>query len=656
MSGRAPGELYDALRRRAALFAEAGLVDDADLRIAVALGGLGEEERVDVLLALALVIGAPRRGDTALDLERTALPAGHEGPAGAAWLDLVCTSALVAGPAPEPRAPFVVHGGLLYARRAFEQERRLADAFLARAAAGLADLDGEELPLDALATRLRRLFPREGGPLDRQALAVATGALRLFTVIVGGPGTGKTYTIRALLAVLLDLARERGAPLRVALAAPTGKAAARITQAIGEGLGALDLDEATRAELASLEARTLHRLLGRRPGTARLPYDVVVVDEASMVDLAMMSRLVEALRADTRLVLLGDRHQLASVEAGAVLADLVPPAVEGAASRLTEGFARKLEAALGEPLGPREGGSALAECVVHLERPRRFDAGGPVGRLARFIAEGTPDAIERALTVFDEPICEGAPSASMLAHGRLDGLGPAALERLAARYRSYLDLLERGPAEDEPLEAFHARVLIEFDAYRVLCVHRVGPFGAEEVARALEAALIGRRRRGRPDADEAWLGKPVLIVRNSYDTRLFNGDVGVVVGRGAERVVAFSDGARGGVRYLRPERLPPHELALATTVHKAQGSQVDHVALVLPGAPSAVLTRELVYTAITRARRSVTVAGDRATLRLALERPTARASGLGEMLWAAPALAGASSPALDEEVEGTPEG
>ncbi len=635
MSARAPSDSYAELHLRAAPFRVAGLVDDADLRIAAALGSLGGEERPEVLLLLALVLAAPRRGDVALDLVHLALPEGAEGPQGRTWLDLACSSALVAAPGAEPRTPFVAHGGLLYTRRGFDQQARLAAALHARAASGLADLAGEPVSLDALAATLRRLFPGSGGePLDRQMLAVATSALRLVTVVTGGPGTGKTYTIRALLAAIVELAADRGVALRVALAAPTGKAAARITQAIGEGLASLDVTKATRSALASLEARTLHRLLGvRRSLATRLPYDVVVVDEASMVDLAMMWRLVDSLRPDARLVLFGDRYQLASVEAGAVLADLVPPASPRGSPRLTEGFARTLEAALGATVGSGEGGSALSDCVVHLERPRRFDGGGPVGRLAREIVMGTPESIERALAIVDEATAPAAPSVSIFAHGRSGRLGERAVERLASGYLPYLDLLEGGPSVGEALDAFHARVLAAFDAYRVLCVHRAGPFGAEEVARALGASLLRRQRRSPERVDDAWLGKPVLIVRNSYDLDLFNGDVGIVVARGGEPVVVFSGGPKGGVRYLRPERLPPHELALAMTVHKAQGSQMDRVALVLPDAPSAVLSREVVYTAVTRARKSVAIAGDRTILRLSLERPTVRASGLADMLW-----------------------
>jgi exodeoxyribonuclease V alpha subunit len=641
VSANDPRGACKVLRERAGVLLDEGLVEDADLRIAAELGRFGGELREDVLLALALVAAAPRRGDVALDLARSVAEPSIGLPPGREWLDAVATSPLVSGPGADAVTPFVLDGALLHSRRAFEQQVRLAAKLRARADAGLADLGGAPVDLEALAEQLRRHFPESrGAALDRQMLAVATGTLRFVSVIAGGPGTGKTFTIRTLLAVLFELAAARGTELRVALTAPTGKAAARITQAIGEELADLRVEDTTRAALASLDARTIHRLLGvdrragrpRRATDATLPYDVVVVDEASMVDLTLMCRLLDALHPETRLVLLGDRHQLASVEAGSVLADLVPEGTSGLTSRWTSGFSGALEVALGIPLESDEAASLLGECVVHLERPRRFDASAPVGLLAKGISEGSAQSIERALAVFDESPSPGGPSATLVPHGRAGRLDEPLIARLASGYAPYIDVLEGGPAGRETIEAFHLRVLRALETYRVLCVHRAGPFGAESVARSLGGSLLRGRRRGSRDVDSDWVGKPVLVVRNSYDTGLFNGDVGVVVARDGGRAVAFTAGA-DSVRYVRPERLPPHELALATTVHKAQGSQFDHVALLLPDVLSAILTREVVYTGVTRARESVTVAGDRAILRAALARPTVRASGLATMLW-----------------------
>ncbi|MBC7173408.1 MAG: ATP-binding domain-containing protein, partial [Polyangiaceae bacterium] len=254
-----------------------------------------------------------------------------------------------------------------------------------------------------------------------------------------------------------------------------------------------------------------------------------------------------------------------------------------------------------------------------------------VGRLALAIADGSSASIESALAILEEP---GADGPSLFAHGRAGGVDARTVARLASGHRAYLELLERGPARGESLETFHRRVLAAFDRYRVLCAHRVGPFGSESLARAVGIELGRRARRSSQSVDDAWIGKPVLIVQNSYDTGLFNGDVGIVVRRGdRERAVVFPGPGGEGVRYLAAERLPPHELALATTVHKAQGSQFDQVAFVLPDTLTTVLSREIVYTAVTRARSRVTIVGGRALLSAALALPTIRVSGLADMLW-----------------------
>ncbi len=610
---------FAALRACAAPLIASGALDDGDLQLALELGRLGGEARPEVLLAAALVAAAPRAGDAAVDLAKAGGSIAGGLPAPDAWLDAVRTSSLVA-PAGSRVAPIVMHGALLCSRRAFEQQRRLAAALVERASVDDAPLAGAPVDRAHLEALLDRYFPAApGAGPDPQRLAAASGATRAFTVVTGGPGTGKTHTIRATLAVLVELARARGASLRIALAAPTGKAAARITQAIADGLDALPVDPETRAVLAALEARTLHRLLGapRRAtgaiaaGETRLPHDVVVLDEASMADLGTFARLVDALRPDARLVVLGDPRQLASVEAGSVLADLVPGAPSDAARA-----------------------PALARCVVALSRARRFGADEPVGRIAAAIAEGTSESFARALDVLDEARDAAGPSAALVAGARGGRLDETFLATLAEGYAAYLDVLREGPARGDDEIAHHARVLRAFDAYRVLCVHRAGPAGADAVARAIGARLLDRERaRAAGGVDGLWPGKPVMVVRNSYDVGLFNGDVGVVVPREGGLVVAFPGEGEGAVRWFSPERLPAHELALATTVHKAQGSQFDHVALVLPDVVSAVLSREVVYTGVTRARRRVTIAGERAVLRAALDRPTVRASVLRDMLW-----------------------
>jgi exodeoxyribonuclease V alpha subunit len=635
--------LRDAARSLEAL----GLLEPADLAIVGELARLGGERRADVLVALALAVAAPRRGDVALDLgalRALGEPGAPVFEAPEALLGALSGSALVGSPEAPPR-PFVLHRGLLYARRYFVHQRRLAEALRALAAE-LAPVERSAraprpLPAEAAAgsteaveALLARLFPEQGeGASDRQRLAVALALRKRLTVLSGGPGTGKTFTIRIILAALLEL----GARPRIALSAPTGKAAARITEAIAEGLDALPVTAAVRAEIAALRGQTIHRLLGVDPSSpARfrhgprrpLPYDVVLVDEASMVDLPLLAKLVAALRPGARLVLLGDRHQLASVQAGSVLADLTATRVPFQ-PRFSPALAAEL-ASLGSEVVGDEAVTAVEDCVVHLDRPRRFAAQGGVGRLAAALADGSGEAIERSLALLEGE----APGAELrlvpYASGRLDR---AALARLAAGHRAYLACLDAGPRAGEAWTAFHRRVLDAFDAYRVLCVHRVGPFGVEALDHALARHLL-RARRSSADPASFWLGRPVLVRRNSYDVGRMNGDVGVVVrGEGGAKLVAFADDATSGVAYLPPERLPPHEGALAMTVHKSQGSQFDRVALLLPQSQSPLLTREVVYTAVTRARRGVEVFGDREVLRAALAKTVARASGLRAMLF-----------------------
>jgi exodeoxyribonuclease V alpha subunit len=651
MSTKPEAMTQEAFRRAASPFEAAGLLEPSDVAIVSELGRLAGERRPEVLVALALALSAPRRGDVALDLDKLgalvalgeeAVPGVFEAPR--ALPAALATSPLVGGADKGLIHPFVLHRGLVYSRRYFVHQTRLAAALIARAS-GLAELAGASGP--AVRATLDRLFPEdEGGAPGRQRLAVAVALRKRLTVISGGPGTGKTFTIRTLLAALLELSEEGGVHPRVALAAPTGKAAARITEALREGLDALPTRASVRAELAALEGQTIHRLLavdpfrsGRfRHGPRRpLPHDVVIVDEASMVDLPLFTKLVSALRREARLVLLGDRNQLASVEAGAVLADLTATRIPFE-PRFSPPLAAEL-VALGS-LGARPDATTtpLEDCVVHLERPRRFDHAGGVGQLALAIAGASPEALDRAVALLagDGAAGPGERDLALIPHGAAHGLSAKAIARLASGFRPYLASLEAGPRRGEEEAAFHRRVLDAFHAYRVLCVHRVGPYGAERLERELARALL-RDRRAMSDPDGLWVGRPVLVTRNSYEVGRMNGDVGLVLRRSdGAKVIAFADDAGPGVAYLRAERLPPHEGALAMTVHKSQGSQFDSVALVLPDASSPLLTREIVYTAITRARLGATVYGDREVLRLALERAGGRASGLAEMLWNPP--------------------
>jgi exodeoxyribonuclease V alpha subunit len=491
--------------------------------------------------------------------------------------------------------------GRLYLRRYFELEQSLATNLRARAAV--------ELPVDE--TRLRgdvaRLFPPRAEP-DWQRVAAVTAVVRGLCVVSGGPGTGKTTMVVRVLALL---AGQSSRPLRAGLVAPTGKAAARLQEAIRSARATLAIDDALRARIPDATS-TIHRLLGaRRDSTAfrygpenPLPLDLVVVDEASMVDLALMARLVAALPAEARLVLLGDRDQLASVEAGAVLGDVCGPAPGFSAAGRAR-IASLAEVAL--PAG-RPNASRLADCVVLLVESHRFGGASGIGRLAAAVNEG---ATERVAALLDDPTVPDVTRAE----GDTDELVAAAL----AGHAAYRELVVGGA---EPAALFEA-----FRSFRMLCAHRRGPRGAETLNARITEALD-------PRAD--WYpGRPVLVTQNDHALRLFNGDVGIALpdAEAGGRLRVVFEGEAGRLRRIPPLRLPPHETTYAMTIHKSQGSEFDRVLIVLPPDDSRLLTRELLYTGITRARSAVAIWGDDLVLGAAVERRLTRSSGLRDSLW-----------------------
>lgn len=658
---------------RVAPFVEAGVLDATDLHVVRILAPVFGEEDPEAMLGLAFAVRAPRIGHVGVDLatvaarvvsdagtgdgEAEAKLAALPWPVGGEdWLRRVAGSPLVGPPDAEVLAPFVLHDGLVVTRRHFRYQQRLRDAVVERLAAREPGKDGLDVPL--LREGLDRLFPPTSGEVepDLQRLAALVAVLRPFTVITGGPGTGKTFTVKKVLALLLDQWKSaHGRPPRVALAAPTGKAARRLEEALREGLEGMGIGEEAREWIRQLPATTLHRLLGFRPSnTTRFRHgpedplgaDVVVVDEASMVDLALMCKLVEAVPPDARLVLLGDRDQLASVEAGSVLADLTAGAGPRG-MRLRPDFAARLRSL--DPAAPVEGrvdpaAPPLADGIVHLSRPRRFGAETGLGRLARAIAAGSPESLDLAVAWLGGAVGEGGrpyPDLRLVPHGG-EGLSGRALRMVVEGYGPYLSLLRAGPRPGQPVESHHLEVLRAFESFRVLAAHRHGPLGVEGLNGTVKAALeaeIGAPRGGRGPPSLARgdhsLGRPILITENRYDVGRMNGDVGIVVGgagRGEARAV-FPGRTPDTVEYLDLPRLPPHETVFAMTIHKSQGSQFAHPVVVLPARDSPLLTRELVYTAITRAATRVTVVGDAPLLRRALDVRVLRASSLGTMLW-----------------------
>ncbi|MCA5892053.1 exodeoxyribonuclease V subunit alpha [Isoptericola sp. NEAU-Y5] len=621
-------------------FNAAGVVAATDVHVATRLGRLTGEDDATVLLAVALAVRALRGGsvcvrlDDPVELAALALPEdadrvelpdvpeGTPGPAAAGpppwpaaqdWFRAIEASPLVATGTGEPAdRPARWVGGRLYLDRYWRDEltvRRLVDA---RLRAAPFEVDAESL--DAA---LARLF---GSAADvRQRLAAEHAAGRRLTVLTGGPGTGKTTTVARLLAVLQDVAGQGsghdGHGLRVALAAPTGKAAARLQEAVRDVVGTLDPDDRARTGLPA--ATTVHRLLGYRSATRfrhdaghHLPHDVVVVDETSMVPLSLMARLLEALRPEARLVLVGDPDQLASVEAGAVLGDLVArPPVAPAPERL-----HVTQAGLepGEAAG-------LGNGVVRLVTVHRQEESSAILPLAAAIRDGDADA---ALEVL-----RAGRGGVELVEADTEHLDEQSVQALRA------DATKAGRALVEAARAGDAAAaLLALSQHRVMVAHRRGPVGVARWAAQVEAWVEeATGRPGSPGAATGWVvGRPLLVTANDAEVGLYNGDTGILVADGDGVVAAFGD-SRAPLR-VRTHRLPPVETVHAMTVHRAQGSQFRRVSLILPPERSPLLTRELLYTAVTRAQEHVRVVAGADAVRAAVAHPVRRASGLREPL------------------------
>ncbi|MCC5888796.1 MAG: exodeoxyribonuclease V subunit alpha [Gammaproteobacteria bacterium] len=547
------------------------------------------------------------------------------------------------------RTPLVLQGSDLYLYRHWQHERRIEVAITARLK--------NPLPIEAATVRplLDQLFPAATRPdveMDWQKMACALCARQRFAVITGGPGTGKTTTVIRVLAMLQAqaMAEAPARTLRIRLAAPTGKAAARLNQSIAAQVQGLDLGNLSEPEVlrATIPTRvdTLHRLLGSRPDTRhfafhrerRLPVDVVVVDEASMIDEAMMVALIDALPDTARLILLGDKDQLASVEAGAVLGSLCARAESGGYDSETQ---RWLEAASGETLNTALVASSprlLEQGIVMLRHSHRFDADSGIGGLARAINSGDP---REARQILEQGQDVHAPAVSssedrafldLLLHGHgADAPGYLACLEVLASKRPNL-------AESTAIDAWALAVLEAQAGFQLLCALREGPFGVRGLNARIEAALMQGGHIGTGSEGQQWYeGRPVIVTANDYNLGLRNGDLGITLrvpeGDGAApstlRVAFHRQEDANAVHWVLPSRLQRCETVFAMTVHKSQGSEFRHTALILPDTPSPVLTRELLYTAVTRASRAFTLfTANRDVFDVAVTRQIERASRL----------------------------
>ena len=579
---------------------EAGVLADVDRCFARLTMDLGAGE--DVALAAATASALHRNGHTCLDLGNAGKPiaalverpdSGRPEESLAADLQAIALPAIAALREALARSPvvtadadaandrpLVLDGDRLYLHRLFHAERRLAARLLALAAT--ADGTAET------GTTIARVF---GAREDRTAEAVAALRIALerrLCIVTGGPGTGKTTLAAKLIATLVDTGLAH--PRRIGLAAPTGKAASRIQESVRGKLGEGLLDRVPELREFAAEAWTVHRLLASR--TSRMDrLDALVVDECSMADLALMVRLATALPERCRLILLGDANQLASVEPGSVFSDLCKAGDRG----------------------------PLTRCVTTLRKNYRFDERSGIGRLAAAVVAGDADGAVRVLR-------DGGDETTRLEPIDDEAAFDAFARDCAGEWSDHMRDLAADPLRAAP-----------FPKRRVLCSHRRGPFGTDRFNRLVERRLaeLGRRT----EHDEFYVGRPIIVSRNDRQTNLSNGDTGVVVpggvtpGDGGHPRVWFPDLDRDGERFLvAPSRLPQHESFFALTVHRAQGSEYRHVVFVPGPAESRVNTKELLYTAVTRAQNTVTVLATRHSVRAAVLRTTSRATGLLDRL------------------------
>ncbi|HKI69005.1 MAG TPA: exodeoxyribonuclease V subunit alpha [Verrucomicrobiae bacterium] len=582
-------------------------------------------ENPELALAAAIVSQHRQQGNICVHLPQiasTELPSSIENETSRArlpklnnWLKQLRAASSVVG-APGDFKPLILDDHhRLYLHRYWQYENNLTQAVRERVRSSNQNMDW-----DLFRDGLKRLFPQTpGGEVDWQKVAAFAAARNNFCIISGGPGTGKTHTVALILALLIEQAGKT--KLRINLAAPTGKAAARLQESLKLAKAGMNCPEPVKAQIPD-NASTLHRLLGYLPGSASfrhdannpLPADVVVVDEASMVDLALMAKLFEAVPSSARLILLGDKDQLASVEAGAVLGDLCNA---GFNRTLSSEFASDCEKLTGEsiPAATAQNAQRLADCIVELQKNYRFSRSSRIYQLSRAVNHG--DAAQAAIVLGtsgseNQGISwRHLPQASDLKAQ----LKPLVLEHFAPAFRC------RDPET----------ALRQIEKFRILCALRQGHYGVETLNRWVEEIL---RETGLIKTDADWYaGRPVIITRNDYVLKLFNGDIGVVLPNESGSLWVFFRGAEGKLVPFLPLRLPEHETVYAMTVHKSQGSEFENVLFILPERDRPILTRELIYTGLTRARQNVHLWLREETLKNAIARRVQRTSGLRETLW-----------------------
>jgi len=604
------------------LLREKGILSHLDIHFARFVTELAGGDDPELLLAAALVSSYKGQGHICLDLsqvEGKPFPSMDDAgetvvcPELGAWKATLKKSSVVGSPG-EFRPLILDDRSRLYLYRYWEYQEKLAYLLNERIRY---DRNVDDL---ILKEGLERLFPASvKEEVDWQKVAAFTALNRKFCVISGGPGTGKTTTVVKIIALILEQAgTER---VRIALAAPTGKAASRLQNSIQSAIDGINCIDSIK-ETIPKEASTLHRLLRVIPGSPYfrhnagnpLPVDVVVVDEASMVDLALMSKLVQALPLQASLILLGDKDQLASVEAGAVLGDICDSGNDHGFSKTFVSQLKKIAGYEIKVLSDPKTEQGICDCIVPLQKSYRFGKLSGIAAISRTVNAGEVDAAVALLK-------DGRNDIGWNELPRPDLLVKVIGETILKGFQDYLKA-------DDPWEAFEL-----FERFRILCGLREGPYGVYALNLLCERIL---QRAGLIEPGRTWYrGRPLLITQNDYNLRLFNGDVGIVLpdAESENDLRVFFPSADNTLRKLHPLRLPEHETVFAMTVHKSQGSEFDNVLMVLPDKDYPVLSRELIYTAITRARKGIEIWGIENVFRAAVSRRTERSSGLHDAMW-----------------------
>lgn len=620
-------------------FLRAGVIEESDLHLAAVIERRQPGVTEPVLLAAALCLRALRRGSCCIRLDdiverieaelldqvwvppmaefgiasvdEPACTLKLDWPDRMEWAELLRRSDVVdigdpvggetVHGADGITRPLVFDGERLYLERYWAYERLVGNRLVSSDA--IADDDVDQQATRELAELVGRYFRpdghAEGHGGSRQQDAVQMAMNRGISVIAGGPGTGKTYTIARLLGVAIDSAKAKGRRLNVMLAAPTGKAAARMSDAIARAIAGDEFPESAKDDLVGLEAVTLHRLLGINSGGAfthgvenPLSGDLIVVDEASMVGLPLMAALFKAVRPGARLVLVGDPYQLASVDVGTVLADIVGHGKAGVNTS-----------------------SVMNDKITVLDEVHRYDEDSDLGELAKAVREQNAD-------VAIEILRSESPNVHWMDTSNRDEL-----EALGDDVGRHAALVVNAANKGDLSSA-----LARLNEMKVLCGTRFGQWGTAGWESLIDRRVHSHKRRV-GIGHRFYLGQPIMVTRNQYDLGVMNGDTGIVIDDGGKAAVLIGDGIRE--RKIPIAQLESIESWWTMTIHKSQGSEFDRVIVSLPDARSPVLTNELVYTAITRAKEAVSIVATEDALRAAISKPVMRASGLGDRLWSA---------------------